>query len=323
MYKRILLILIFILSVIILSISIKTYRITKKISHNPNFVTKLILPNNDNPIELVYTDYGFGLFVASKDGSVSQTIKDKGSWEPEMVDALNHLVKPGNIVVHLGTHIGFHDVVLGKIVGPTGHVYAFEPNPESYDIVKKNLVINNLDNIFTLYPLGVTDKLDDGQKSHICFDYAHTGGGFVSKNTIDEKSKCTDITLTSLDNTLSDLPKIDVLFMDIEGFELKAINGASALLKRSPEAIIILEWTPDFFERAGSSNAKEFIQSYMKDGYKFFQITETIPAKYIELSSEELFSDKPFYQINVLIVPKTFIIENALLEHFTLKQLQG
>ena len=71
MYKRILLILIFILSVIILSISIKTYRITKKISHNPNFVTKLILPNNDNPIELVYTDYGFGLFVASKDGTLA------------------------------------------------------------------------------------------------------------------------------------------------------------------------------------------------------------------------------------------------------------
>ena len=49
------------------------------------------------------------------------------SWEPWIIDALKKLLKQGDIVVEAGANIGAHSLIIGKIVGPSGKLYCFEP----------------------------------------------------------------------------------------------------------------------------------------------------------------------------------------------------
>src|SRR5215469_9229339 len=52
-----------------------------------------------------------------------------GGWEPKSMQAMLHYVKAGTIAYDLGANYGMHTLLLAKLVGPSGRVYAFEPNP--------------------------------------------------------------------------------------------------------------------------------------------------------------------------------------------------
>ena len=306
------------LGIRIFSLDMKHYLLTKKnILHSHNNV----INNNNNPIELVPTNHDFSMFISTKDGCVSSIIRSTGTWEQEIVDTLKRFVHKDSIVLHLGTHIGFDDIILGKLVGDKGKVYAFEANPDSYDITRKNIVINNLEDRVTLYPVGVGDQESDNTSASLCFNYDNTGGAFVDPNADPHYSRCHTIKLVALDSILHEVQKIDVLFMDIEGYEIKAISGAQNLLKRSPNAVIIAEWNNQYYERAGSNQAN-FLKTYYDAGYRFFHITpsyahSSVNYHYIEMDSKELLDQK--IGINILILPKGFLIEEHLQKLFKFK----
>ena len=70
-----------------------------------------------------------------------------GSFEPEQTALVETLVKPGDTVVDLGAHIGYYTLLFAKLVGPSGHVVAFEPSPASCAILRRNVASNGLANV--------------------------------------------------------------------------------------------------------------------------------------------------------------------------------
>ena len=307
------------LSIMTFKLDMKHYKLTKK---NVLYYQNNVINNDNNPIELVPTNHDFSMFISTRDGCVSSIIRSTGTWEQEIVDTLKRFVHPDSIVLHLGAHIGFDDILLGKLVGNNGKVYSFEANPESYDISRKNIIINNLENNVTLYPLGVGDKESDNTSAPLCFNYDNTGGAFVDSHADAKYSKCSEIKLVALDSILKEVPRIDVLFMDIEGYEIKAMSGGENLLKRSPNAVIIAEWNNKYFQRAGSDQA-QFLKTYHEAGYRFFDIVQSynhssVNYQYIEMDIAELLDHK-VDGINILILPKGFTIEENLQKLFRFK----
>lgn len=75
----------------------------------------------------VRTLYGFNMYIDAKDTMVSNSIASSGTWEPNYVSLLGHLIKPGNSVLNLGSQSGLEALVMGKIVGPKGKLFIFEP----------------------------------------------------------------------------------------------------------------------------------------------------------------------------------------------------
>lgn len=73
------------------------------------------------------TLYGFNMFVDSKDTMVSSQIAASGTWEPGYIALIGHIVKLGNSVLNLGSQSGLEALVMGKIVGPKGKLFIFEP----------------------------------------------------------------------------------------------------------------------------------------------------------------------------------------------------
>lgn len=83
-------------------------------------------------MKLVKTNYGFDMYVDSKDQTVSKIIINTGTWQPHFINLIGHLVKPGDNVLNLGSQSGLEAIVMGKIIGPTGKLFIFEPYSFSY-----------------------------------------------------------------------------------------------------------------------------------------------------------------------------------------------
>ena len=67
-----------------------------------------------------------------------------GTWEPEVSLAAASAVKQGMTVIDVGAHIGYHTLLFAKCVGPSGHVFSFEPLPENFALLRKNVELNCL-----------------------------------------------------------------------------------------------------------------------------------------------------------------------------------
>ena len=74
-------------------------------------------------------------------------------FETEIV---KNQIKESDIVIDIGAHIGYFSLIFAKLVGNNGKVFSFEPEPENYKILKKNIEINNYQNVI-LEQKGVSD----------------------------------------------------------------------------------------------------------------------------------------------------------------------
>lgn len=97
------------------------------------------------------------MLVDRNDATVSQSIAVKGSWDPSQIHALAFFLNSGSRVLNLGPQTGLEAIVMGKIIGPQGKLFLFEPNPTSHSILKKNIYLNDLEDITRIYQLGASD----------------------------------------------------------------------------------------------------------------------------------------------------------------------
>ena len=78
-------------------------------------------------------------------------IKDKISnaevWEPHVVANIERYVVPGSLALDIGAYIGTHAMLMGRLVGPAGRVYAFEPQRKIFLELRHNVRLNGLDGV--------------------------------------------------------------------------------------------------------------------------------------------------------------------------------
>lgn len=70
-----------------------------------------------------------------------------GGHEELQTEIFERMLRPGMIVVDVGASIGYHSLIAARLVGSTGAVYAFEPEPRSYELLCKNIALNGYRNI--------------------------------------------------------------------------------------------------------------------------------------------------------------------------------
>ncbi len=157
------------------------------------------------------------------------------SHEPEIREIFN--LKPGDVVMDVGAHIGSYTVRAARMVGREGLVISLEPDPENFRLLMLNIKLNNINNVIVL-PYAVSDKngkiilhrsLEPGWHSIVRVPDRHIG---------DVEVHCT--TLDTIVNRLG-LRKIDWLKIDVEGAEVSVLRGARRALGLA-ENIIIEVW---------------------------------------------------------------------------------
>jgi FkbM family methyltransferase len=176
---------------------------------------------------------------------------------------LESITKEGMNVIDVGGHIGVTTVVIAKQVGKRGLVYSFEPVPEYFDILKKNLSANELENT-QAFQLAVTDRLET-----IDF-YQH--GGF-SGIIPDEGARKFQANTTTIDRFSNEqkIERLDLISMDCEGSELLVLKGAEESLRKN-KVRIFSEIHHDSLKRLGQS-VQHIVQYLQKLGYEVHSVS--------------------------------------------------
>ena len=178
-------------------------------------------------------------------------------------------VKVGDNVVDLGANVGYFTLILAKLVGPTGKVFAFEPDPRNLTLLKKNIEYNNYKNVI-IVPKAVSDVND---KCTLYVSQKTFGQNRIYKpektknqNYIPMKSET--IRLDDFFKTNNLLDKISFIKMDIEGAEFLALSGMKEILKLNKNIKIFTEAEISYLEDAGSSY-DQFIDLLTENDFTF------------------------------------------------------
>lgn len=182
---------------------------------------------------------GLPFFVNTNDGGITPWIILGGTWENFVDDILCSLVKPGMTVLDLGANLGYYTIKAGNLVGPTGKVFAFEPNPELLPFLRQNVDINGFYERIKAFDVAASASYGELQLE---FLESNMGGGNVSGNLPDVVGKrCYKIKTAPADDLLPPNTVLDVIKIDVEGHEPLALHGLRQTLTRSPNASIIVE----------------------------------------------------------------------------------
>lgn len=223
--------------------------------------------------------------------SLRLSIKDE--HEPYLTSLFKKYVKKNNIVFDLGAHIGYHTLIAAKLVGGGGKVFAFEPNKYFFNLLVKNAQINSLQNIIAVNK-AILNKSGD---YYLSLAKGSDLEYILTKQKISEQA--IRLRTISLDDYFGRKSiKINIIKMDIEGSEIKALIGMKKLLSRQKKLILFIEFWPKGLKRMGN-NSLEFINLLKNLG---FQINE------IDEDRKTLI---PIDQNNLIQLFKNYSVENA------------
>lgn len=177
------------------------------------------------------------------------------------------VVKKGMTVVEIGANIGYYTLQFAQLVGDNGKVFAFEPEPNNYALLCKNIQKNAYGNIIAV-PKAVSNKTGFVEL-FICEEHR---GDHRLFNSHDGRKSILIETVTLDDFFLCGEP-IDFIKMDIQGSEYWALCGMRECLKRIKKLIVISEFSPLLLGKCGVS-AQGYIDLMKESGFDISLINQ-------------------------------------------------
>jgi FkbM family methyltransferase len=194
-----------------------------------------------------------------------------GIYERQTKAALRKLVSPGALVLDIGANVGAHTLYLAQLVGPQGHVFGFEPTDYAFRKLNRNLELNpELARRVTACHCFLTGTDEDRVPSAIYSSWPLAQqAGLHAKHlgremrTETARARCLDSFLTERTDR-----KVQLVKLDVDGFECDVLRGATALL-RDVQPIFVMELAPYVLEERGAS-LEEFVSFFIPNGYSFY-----------------------------------------------------
>jgi FkbM family methyltransferase len=182
---------------------------------------------------------------------------------------LQTLVQPGMTIADIGANVGFYAVQMGEWVGATGRVLAFEPDPFTFELLRRRTSSASPANIeVTQCALGDAR----GAATLYCSAY-NRADNRVGQRHDEPNVEAIEIQVRTLDEYLAErgLVSVDAMKIDVQGLEAKVLRGAREAIGRGVRWIW-LEFSPDHLRGAGT-DPQAFLESLGAMGMKVFEVT--------------------------------------------------
>jgi len=177
-------------------------------------------------------------------------------YEIDCVRATKNLMTAGATVVDVGANIGQYSLLAASLVGKAGRVVAFEPDPDIACHLREHIAMNGFGIEVQQYALG--DK--DGRQGFYPAGWAgNQGQGSLLPAESDRsgirKSQSVDVEVKRLDDVMQAMAigYIDFLKIDVEGYELRVLQGGEKLLQAGNIAAMMVELSPQNLGQSGDS----------------------------------------------------------------------
>jgi FkbM family methyltransferase len=196
------------------------------------------------------------------------SLSSTGAFEAIETEIVDQEVRAGDTVLDIGANIGYYTLVFAKLVGNTGKVIAFEPDPTNFALLKRNIESNGYRNV-KLVRKAVSDRTgtctlylsEKDPMDHRIYDF-HDGRRSIRVESV------------RLDDYLKeDVETVDFVKMDIQGAEPAAIKGMVSILERSRNVKILTEFWPTGIKMSGF-DPEDYLRWIVEHGFKMHCIDE-------------------------------------------------
>jgi FkbM family methyltransferase len=178
---------------------------------------------------------------------------------------LRRILPVGAVVVDAGANIGIYSEFLSGCVGPAGVVHSFEPSPDNFKRLR-----------------AATRKLPNVRLSQAAVG-EHSGHSELylsDKLNVDHRAYIADgdsrrtvpIEMVALDDYFKSGERVDLIKMDIQGYELHALRGANRVLEDNPDIKLLVEFWPYGLKQAGA-NWVDLIAALEQEGMVIRQVS--------------------------------------------------
>jgi FkbM family methyltransferase len=189
-------------------------------------------------------------------------------YEPASTKLLLSDLRPGHVVLDIGANIGYYTLLAARIVGPQGKVFAFEPEPTNFALLRKNVEANGYRNVV------LVNKAVAHRTSAATLYLNERNPGDHRLFDVNDGRESISIDMVSLDDYFgAALPAVQFIKMDIQGAEHSAIRGMENLLRANGRVRLLTEFWPAGIRRSGSDPI-EFLEKLRRLGFELNEFGE-------------------------------------------------
>lgn len=193
-----------------------------------------------------------------------------GGLEPGTRKVLKRLIEPGMHVADVGANVGLLTLACARAVGPSGRVWAFEPEPGPRAMAAKMKQANGLSWV-TLSEAAV-----GREAGRLSFNVSPViGHSSLYDLPADEMAgvRRIEVPVVALDEALGAGARLDVAKIDVEGAELDVLAGMGGLLKANRDLALVVEYGPSHLDRVGVAR-KAWFKAFTAGGRSAYAIDE-------------------------------------------------
>jgi FkbM family methyltransferase len=189
-----------------------------------------------------------------RDMYVGRSFAEYGEYSEGEVDVFRQCLRAGDVALDIGANFGSHTIPMARLVGPSGNVYAFEPQRILFQILCGNIALNEIANVNAL-PVALGRAAGRTKVPALDYRGANNFGGIALGATQGEDVSV--VTLDQLEVTRARLIKIDV-----EGMEIDVLAGAKQTLARCRPFLYV--------ENDRAHKAEALVAQLQEDGYRMW-----------------------------------------------------
>lgn len=201
-----------------------------------------------------------------------------GGWEPTTISFLTRSLACGDVAIEVGANVGAHTLLMAKLTGAEGHIYAFEPTDFALNKLRKNISLNPTMQNITVRTELVTNGEKYLPKLDIRSNWEIDGKNSLVATTIkDPKAISIDDFVLEVN-----LERLTLIKVDVDGYDFKVLQGAKSTISRF-KPIIFCELCEYALNEQGDSIKDIFsmltsmgYQVYLEDGSKVEEVGEII-----------------------------------------------
>jgi FkbM family methyltransferase len=194
-------------------------------------------------------------------------------WETVTTHIFRQVIRPGDVVIDIGAHWGYFTLLAATLCTDAGKVYAFEPHPENFAMLTKNIAANQLSNVVAIQK-AISDCQGEARLFQAQASMGHSLYHLPQDSRVAKDSPPVTISISTVrldDFFAADSIRPRLIKMDIEGAEPSALEGMQGLIKRSSELVLITEFNFQFLD---SNTAARFLETLTALGFEIAILDE-------------------------------------------------
>lgn len=229
------------------------------------------LSQTPDPLVMTRLRDGSPIFVRLDDYT-SRSIYYFGDHDPKITWVCKKLLRPGDTMLDIGANCGVITISSAKLVGQTGHVHAFEPQPNLAELIQRSAQLGGYSQV-SVHNIALSSQ--DGVMN-IQIPLGHSGAASLSRQpSVHRQTREIQIQLKRTTDYLSslNLQSIRLIKLDVEGHEAEVLQGGLDFFRDCKPDAVVFESNEHKYE----SNAKPFweqaaVRLLESIGYDLFEI---------------------------------------------------